>query len=172
ETHRRPPRRPGGEAGRSGRSAGPRREARRWIRRLPRRREAERRAAARSQGREVPLRLRNRVRDEDCVLLADGLAEPAGDAGAGVHLRDLVEGLVEGVVDQVDAVEGADVDAELAAGAEIPVHDSLGNLLRFDLLDELALLVLDAGNRAIPGADRAVDAPVVVNDVLLALVAR
>src|SRR4029453_5389553 len=125
-----------------------------------------------SQGREVPLGLGDRVRDEDRVLLADGLAEAAGDAGAGVDLRDLVESLVQRVVDQVDAVEGADVDAELAARAEIPVHDGLGNLLRLDLLDELALLVLDAGDRAISGADRAVDAPVMVNDVLLALVAR
>jgi hypothetical protein len=48
-----------------------------------------------------------------------------------------VEGLLERVVDQVDAVEGADVDAELAAGAEVAVHDGLRDVARLDLLDEL-----------------------------------
>src|SRR5262249_18619624 len=114
--------------------------------------------ASRSQDGQIPLRLRDRVRDEDRVLLADGLAETAGDARAGVHLGDLVECLLKRVLDQVDAVERADVDAELAAGAEVAVDDGLGDLLRLDLLDELPLLVLDARDRAVPGADRAVDA--------------
>src|SRR5204863_3102585 len=107
----------------------------------------------------------------DGVLLAHGLAEPARHARARVHLGDLVEGLLERVVDQIDAVERADVDAELAAGAEVAVHDRLGDVAGLDLLYELPLLVLDARDRAIAGADRAVDAAVGVNDGFLVLVA-
>src|SRR5262249_12676209 len=78
----------------------------------------------------------------------------------------------ERVVDQVDAVERADVDAELAARAEVPVHDGFRDVLRLDLLDEDPRVVLDAGDRAVPGADRAVDAAIGVDDEFLVLVAR
>src|SRR5215475_1820129 len=127
--------------------------------------------ASRSQGGQIPLRLRDRVGHEDRVLLADGLAQAAGDARTRVHLGDLVERLLERVLDQVDAVERTDVDAEFAAGAEVAVDDGLGDLLGLDLLDQLPLLVLDAGDGAVPGADRAVDAAVGVDDVFLGLVA-
>src|SRR5439155_20578058 len=50
--------------------------------------------------------------------------------------------------------------------------DRLGDVAGLDLLYELPLLVLDARDRAIPGADRAVDAPVGMDDVFLVLVAR
>src|SRR5262245_20616594 len=109
--------------------------------------------ASRSQDGEIPLGLRDGVGHEDRVLLADGLAEPTGYARTRVHLGDLVERLLQRVLDQVDAVERTDVDAELATRAEIAVDDRLGDLLGLDLLDELALLVLDAGHRAVPRAD-------------------
>src|SRR4029450_10239094 len=99
-------------------------------------------------------RLRDRVRDEDRVLVADRLAQTARHAGSGVDLGDLVEGLLARVVDQ---------------GA---VDDRRRDVARLDLLDELALLVLDTGDRAVSGADRAVDAAIRVDDVLLVLVTR
>src|SRR4030095_13089029 len=103
------------------------------------------------------------------VLLTNRFAEPARDARPRLDLRDLVKGLVEGIVDQVDAVEGTNVDAELAARAEVPVHDGLGDVLGPHLLDQLPLLILDAGDRAVAGADRAIDAAVRMDDVLFAL---
>src|SRR5262245_13951884 len=113
--------------------------------------------ASRSQDGQIPLRLRDRVRHEDRVLLADGLAQAAGDARPGVDLGDLVERLLERVLDQIDAVERTDVDAELATRAQVAVDDGLGDLLGLDLLDELPLLVLDARDGAVPRADRAID---------------
>jgi hypothetical protein len=65
----------------------------------------------------------------------------------------------------MNTIERADVYAELAAGAV--VHDNLGlwDLAWLDAGNEVAVLVLDAGDGAIDGADPAIDAALGVDDV-------
>src|SRR5260221_9788735 len=117
--------------------------------------------------RQVALELRRRLGDDDGVLVADALAEPAGYALILLDEGDLVvvrQGLVVRV-DHLDAFEGADVDAELAAGAELLDDLSLGDLLRLHAGNEIAMLVLDGIDRAVDAADRAVDAALGVDVV-------
>src|ERR1039458_7892550 len=78
----------------------------------------------------------------------------------------------ERVGHEMDAVERADVDAELARRAELAVHDRLRDVPRLDLHHEVAVLVLDAGDRAVNRAHGAVDAPLLVDHELLVLAAR
>ena len=66
----------------------------------------------------------------------------------------------------LDALERADVDAELAAGAELLDDLGLRDLLRLDARDEVAVLVLDGVDRAVDAADGAVDAALGVDVVL------
>src|ERR1051325_10825159 len=120
--------------------------------------------------RQIALQLRRRLRDHDRVLVADGLAEAAGDAFVLLDERNLVvirQRLVLGV-DHGDALEGADVDAELAPGAELLDDLGFGDFLRLDARDVVAVLVLDGVDRAVNAADGAVDAALSV-DVELAL---
>src|SRR6266511_666329 len=82
--------------------------------------------------RQVPLELRVRVRLHDGVLVAHRLAKPAGDAFVLLHECDFVvigHSLVLRL-DHVDALEGADVDAELASRAELFDHFRLRDFLR------------------------------------------
>src|SRR5260221_13990608 len=117
--------------------------------------------------RQVALELRRRLGDDDGVLVADALAEPAGHALVLLDEGDL-EGVRQGLVvrvDHLDAFEGADVDAELAAGAELLDDLSLRDLLRLHAGNEIAMLVLDGIDRAVDAADRAVDAALGVDVV-------
>src|SRR5258706_5264032 len=115
--------------------------------------------------RQEGLELRRRFGDDDGVLVADALAEPAGDALVLLDEGDLVvigQRLVLRL-DHVDALEGADVDAELAPRAELLDDFRLGDLLRLHPRDEVAVLVLDGVDRAVDPAHRAVDAALHVN---------
>jgi hypothetical protein len=71
-------------------------------------------------------------------------------------------------VDHADALERADVDAELAPRAQVLDDLGFGNVLRLDPRDQLAMLVLDGVHRTVDAADRAVDAALRV-DVILPL---
>src|SRR5437867_2051769 len=123
--------------------------------------------------RQVTLQLRGRFRHHDRILIAHRFAQPAGDALVLLHEGDLV---VIGYrlvlrLDHVDALERADVDAELASGAELLDHFGLRNVLRLYARDELAVLVLDGVDGAVNAADGAVDAPLRMNVVLAARLA-
>src|ERR1035441_10363784 len=90
-----------------------------------------------------------------------------------VHLGHLVvEVRSERVGHEVNTVERADVDAELARRAELAVHDRLRDVLRLDLHHEVAVLVLNARDGAVNRAHGAVDTPVLVDHELLVLAAR
>src|SRR5206468_7156483 len=69
-------------------------------------------------------------------------------------------------VDHVDALERADVDAELASGAELLDDLGLRDLFRLHARDVVAVLVLDGVDRAVDAADRAVDAALRMDVVL------
>src|SRR5207248_3126288 len=101
------------------------------------------------------------------------LAEPAGDAFVLLHEGDLVvvgDRLVLRV-DHADAFEGADVDAELATGAELLDHFRFRDVLRLHPGDEVAMLVLNRVHGTIDATDGAVDAALGVNVVLAARLA-
>src|SRR5213593_4703696 len=130
-------------------------------------------SAGDNEVRQVSLQLRGCVRHHNRVLVAHRLAQPASDALVLLHEGDLV---VIGYrlvlrLDHVDALERADVDAELASRAELLDHFSLRNVLRLYARDELAMLVLDGVDRAVDAADGAVDTPLGMNVVLAARLA-
>ena len=58
---------------------------------------------------------------------------------------------------QGDAIEGADIDAELACGTVVGIDNGLGDLLGLLTLDDFTELVLDCGNGAINRAYPALD---------------
>ncbi len=109
------------------------------------------------------------IRHDNGILVADDLAQPARHAFLRHDLGHFVvdRARERGVFLHVNAIERADVHAELAAGAV--VHDDLRlrDLARLDAGDEVAVLVLNAGNGAINGAHPAIDAAFGVNDVQL-----
>ena len=99
-----------------------------------------------------------RARDDDGVLDADLLAQLAGDAVLVDHDGDLacLREAVSAAINEplhLERLEGADVDAELAAGAEFFMDFSLRDLLRLDLFDEDLLVVVDRVDGAIDAAD-------------------
>src|SRR5206468_11900176 len=96
------------------------------------------------------------------------LAQPAGHALVLLDEGDLVVVRHRFVlrVDHVDALERADVDAELASRAELLDHLRLRDLLRLHARDVIAVLILDRVDRAIDAADGAVDAALGMDVVL------
>src|SRR5712692_11217987 len=119
---------------------------------------------------QVSLQLRGRIRHDDSVLVADGFAQPAGDAFVLLDECDLVvigNRLILGI-DHVDALERADVDAKLASRAQLLDHFGLRDFPRLDARDELTVLVLDGVDRAVNAAHRAVDAALGMDVVLAA----
>src|ERR1051325_2135938 len=95
--------------------------------------------------RHIRLQLRRRLRHHDGVLVAHRLAEAAGHALVLFDEGDLVVIRHRLVLrlDHVDALERADVDAELAPRAELLDHLRLRDLLRLHARDVVAVLVLD-----------------------------
>src|SRR2546428_5850430 len=120
--------------------------------------------------RQVPFQLRRRIRNDDSVLVAHGLAEATGHALVPLDKGDLVVIGHRLVVrlDHGDAFERTDVDAELTSRAELLDHLGLRNVFRLDPGDELAVLVLDGVDRAVNAAHRAVDAALRMDVVLAA----
>src|SRR6185369_12504311 len=108
------------------------------------------------------------LRHHDRILVAHRFAEATRDTLCLLHEGDLV---VVGHrlvlrLDHLDAFERADVDAELAPGAQLLDDLGLRNLFRLDARDEVAVLVLDGVDRAVDAADRAVDAALGMDVVL------
>ena len=109
------------------------------------------------------------IRHDNGILVTDDFAEPAGHAFLRHDLGYLIvaRASVRRVLLHINAVERADVHAELAAGTV--VHDDLRlrDLAGLDASDEITVLILNAGDGAIDGAYPAIDAAFGVDDVQL-----
>lgn len=109
------------------------------------------------------------IRHNNGIFVADNLTEPACHAFLRHDFGHLVVDRTRacGVFDHVNAIERANVHAELAAGAVVHDDFRLRDLARLDAGDEIAVLILDAGDRAIDGTHPTIDAAFGMNDVQL-----
>ena len=113
--------------------------------------------------------VRRGVRHDDRILVAHDLAEPASHAIRRHDFRHLVMARpgIGRVIFHVNAVKRANIDAKLTARAIIENHLRLRDLTRLDAGDEISVLVLNAGYRAVDRADTAINAAFRVDDILL-----
>ena len=110
-----------------------------------------------------------RVRHDDRILVAHDLTKPARHALFRNDLRHLVMARtrVRRIFLHVNAVERTDIDTKLTTRAI--VHDDLRlwDLAGLDARDEVAVLILNAGDRAIDRTHPTVDATFGVNHIQL-----
>ena len=109
------------------------------------------------------------IRHDNGILVTDDLTETARHAFLRHDFGHFIvaRARVRGVFLHINAIERANVHAELAA--RTIVHDDLGlrDLAGFDARDEVPVLVLNARDGAIDRAHPAVDAAFGVNDIQL-----